>query len=223
MPAPLRRDVARARVGARGGRQALGISARRQHAVEIDIGMRGDEIALAMLADGQTVDLLEDARAVGIERLARALGRRERHGAVILPGAAVGLARHVGQREDPILRQELDLVDRLVAGGGAGFMEFAGGNDIAVGRPVKFGRVALERMGAELLDIDRDRRGEPLRAQEVEPGRAPVGIGLERQPVFRPRLVAGDERRAGGKRGVLRRRNIHLRRLHGPQSYCLLL
>src|SRR5579885_368319 len=57
-------------------------------------------------------------------------------------------------------------------------------------------------MRAELLDIDRDRRGEPLRAQHVEAHGAAVRVGLERQPVFRARLVAGDEWRAVLDRGV---------------------
>src|SRR5579885_2988317 len=70
--ARLRRDVALAAVGARRGRQALGVAARRKHAVEIDVGARGDLVALAMLAHAEPVDLLEDACAVGIEGLARA-------------------------------------------------------------------------------------------------------------------------------------------------------
>ena len=84
-----------AHVGAPCGRQALRVAGRRQHAEKIDVGVRRDQIAGAVLADAEPVDLLDRPRAVRKERLAALVGGRDVLLAVSVPGAAVGLARHV--------------------------------------------------------------------------------------------------------------------------------
>src|SRR5207248_3516359 len=144
------------------GRIALLVAAGRRDAKEIDLGARRDQARFAVTVDAEAVDLLEETRAVGIERLARALGRRERLGAVVLPGAAVGLAGHVRQRVETVARLERHLVYRHVAGARAAAVEITRPVEVAVGRRVQLRGVALERMGAELLDIDLHRRGEAL-------------------------------------------------------------
>src|SRR5262249_55111402 len=50
-------------------------------------------------------------------------------------------------------------------------------------------------MRAELLDVYRDRCSDPLGAEHVEPCWRAIRIGPQRKPVFRARLVRGDERR----------------------------
>ena len=101
LAADFRRNIAFADVGAARSRKALGVTAGRQHAVEIDVGKRGDQIADAGGADRQAVDLLEAARSVRIKALAGLLGGSTGLGAFFFPCLAVGLSRHVGQRIDP--------------------------------------------------------------------------------------------------------------------------
>src|ERR1700676_5465735 len=112
--APLRRYIAGAGVGAPLGRQTLCITRGRQDSVEVDLGLGGDQIAGPSFADLQPVDLLEAARAVGEKSLPRLRlgGAGER--AFLLPGGAVHLSSHVGQRIDPVLGAQYDLIDRLV-------------------------------------------------------------------------------------------------------------
>src|SRR5262249_51314595 len=73
---------------------------------------------------------------------------------------------------------------------------------IAVGRTIELGGVTLERMSAELLDVDRDRRRQALWAQRVEAQGPAVGAGQERQSVLLTRLVAGHQRRTVLNSGV---------------------
>ena len=87
LAADFRRDVAFADIGAARSRQAFGVSAGRQHAVEIHVGERGDQIADAGRADRQAVDLLEAARSVRIKTLSRLLGRRARCRCILPPMA----------------------------------------------------------------------------------------------------------------------------------------
>jgi len=56
-------------------------------------------------------------------------------------------------------------------------VDMPSGVDVAVRRAVELGSVGFERMRAELLDIDGDRRCQALRAQHVEPRRGGVRIG----------------------------------------------
>ena len=72
-------------------------------------------------------------------------------------------------------------------------MHAPGTVDVAVGWAVELGRVGFERMRAELFDINRDRRGQSLRAQHVESCRRAVGVREKGQPVFCSRLVGGDK------------------------------
>ena len=196
------RDVACADVRAVRGRQTLGVSGRGQHAIEVDLGVGRHQIADAVLADAEPVDLLDWPRAVGKERLPRLMRRRDRLRTVRLPGATVGLARHVGQRIKPVLRAQLDLVHRLVGRALPLLAEVSRRVEIAVRRTVKLGGVMLERMRAELLDVDHRGPRQPLRAQHVEARRRAVGVGQRREPVLRARLVARHQRRDGVDGGV---------------------
>ena len=54
-------------------------------------------------------------------------------------------------------------------------------------------RVALERMGTELFYINRHRRGQPLRPQNVEAKWRAIGLSSRRQAVFFARFVARDQ------------------------------
>ena len=182
--APLRRDIAGASGGASGdggvgapvGRQPLRVTRGRQDPVEVDLGLGGDQVAGPVVADLQPIDLLEAARAVGEKSLPRLCfgGAGER--AFLLPGGAVRLPRHVGQRIDPVLGAQDDLIDRLVARAAPLRAHLPVAAEPAVRRPIELGGVGFERVRAELLDIDRDRRREALRAQCVEPRRRAVGV-----------------------------------------------
>ena len=163
--------------------------------------MRREQARGAFGADRHAIDLLEAARAVREEALA--MLRTARRGAFVVPCRAVGLGRHVGQGIETVLRLQLDLVHRLVAGVLALLPEHAVGADVSVGRSIEFGDVRFQRMGGKLLDIDLGRRGEALRPQRVVLERRAVRILEQRQAVLGARLVRGDERRRvldGGRR-----------------------
>ena len=181
--------------------KAAAVTAGRDAPVEIDVGERRDRARDAVVVDHEPVDLLETARPVGIEPLARLLVGGAGGRAFLLPGRPVGLARHVGQGVEPVLGQHLDLVDRLVAGRSPFRAERSVGAHIAVRRGVERGRIRLQRMGGELLDIDLRRGGQALAAQRVVGQRRAVHPGEQGQPVPPPRLVRGHQRR-----GVLDRR-----------------
>ena len=184
------------------GRIALLVAGGGRDAKEVDLGARSDQARFAVAVDAEAVDLLEEPRAVGIERLARALGRRHRLGAVVVPGPAIGLARHVRKRIEAVARLERHFVNRDIVGARPAALEIARPVEVAVGRRVQLGGVALERMGAELLDIDLDRGGEALRPEGIEGERLAAFVAQQRQPMARSRLVAGDERRCIGDRRV---------------------
>ena len=74
--------------------------------------------------------------------------------------------------------------------------------DVTVRRAIEFGGVLFQRVGAELLHINRCGGGQPLRAQHIEPGRAAIRIRARRQAVLCTGLVAGDQRRAVADGGV---------------------
>ena len=198
---PLGRNGAVADIRPLGRREAAPVAAGGNAAVEVDIRQRGDRTRDAGVVDHQPVDLLEAARPVRVEPLARLTVRRAGGRAFLLPGRAVRLPRHVGQRVKPVLRQHLDLVDRLVVGRPAFDTEGSVGADIAVRPGVERGRVSFQRMGRKLLHIDPGRCGQPLPAERVVGQGASVRSGQERQPVFPARLVRGHQRR-----GVLDRR-----------------
>jgi len=75
------------------------------------------------------------------------------------------------------------------------------GVHIPVRRAIQLGRVLLEWVGAELLNINRDRRRQPLGAEVIKPDRRAVRMGEGLQSIFFPRLVAGRQRRAILDRG----------------------
>ena len=142
-------------------------------------------------------------RAVREERLPGLVGGRDLLHAVGIPGTAVGLARHVRQGIETIVRPQLDFVHRPCRRRSDAPCENSPSRvEVAVRRAVKLGGVGLERMRAELLDIDDRRPRQPLRPQHVEARRCPVGIGQRRESVFRARLVAGHQRRDGVNGGV---------------------
>src|SRR5262249_16306693 len=72
----------------------------------------------------------------------------------------------------------------------------------SIRRAVELRGITLERVRAELLDVDGHRRGQPLRAKDVEAERAAGRVGERRQPVLLARLVAGYERRTVLDRGI---------------------
>ena len=71
-------------------------------------------------------------------------------------------------------------------------MERARRVEVTVGRAIELSGVTLQRVRAELLDVQGDRRGQTLRAERVEAHRAAVGIQAQGQAVPGARLVAGD-------------------------------
>ena len=163
-------------IGALAGASSLCIAAGRQRAIEIEIGFCRQQTAHAFVGNPQAIDLFEEPRAVGKKRHAAKLARRILFRAVHFPCLAVGLARHVGKRIQTVFRLERDFVDGFVAGTGALFVKNAGSVEIAVGRRVKLGGIAFERVRAELFNVDRDRRRQALRAQHVETHRRAVCI-----------------------------------------------
>ena len=183
----------RADVRPRRRRQSLGVAGGGHGAIEVELRLRGQHVRDAVLVDPQAVDLLEQTGAVGIERLAGARSRRLGKRAIALPRLAVGLPAHVGQRIQAILRTQRHLVDRDVLGSLALPVKDARRIEVAVGRRVELGRVALERMRAELLDVDRHRRGQTLGPERVEAQGGAVGVGAQGQAVLRARLVARDQ------------------------------
>jgi len=90
---------------------------------------------------------------------------------------------------------QLDLVNRLVAGALPLLVHMPVMIDEAVRRTVELGRVGFEGMGAELFDIDGDRRGKALRAQHVEPRRRAVGVRQQEQIVLRPCIIGRNQGR----------------------------
>src|SRR5262249_48735164 len=130
----------------------------------------------------------------GIERLAALRRRCLRYGAIILPGLAIGLARHIRQRIQAVLWSQDDLIHgdvvRPLALGVKGPRRI----EVSIRRRVQLGSVALQRMGAELFDIDRYRRGQTLGTEGIEPEWAAVRVRPQRQAICVPRLIAGDQR-----------------------------
>ena len=112
------------------------------------------------------------------------------------------MRRHVGQRIEPVLGPQLDLVDRLVSGTLPLLVHMPVTVEVAVRPTVELGRVGFQRMGTELFDIDRDRSRQALRTKHVESRRQAVGVREQRQPVLRSRLVGRDQRRRILNRGV---------------------
>jgi hypothetical protein len=110
-------------------------------------------------------------------------------GAFLVPGGSVGLPGHIGQRVEPILGAQLDFVDRLVIGALPLLVHTPGAIDVTVRWTVELGGIGFERMRAELLDIDRDRCCEALRAQDIEPRRRAVRFIKEGKLCFARALL----------------------------------
>ena len=121
------------------------------------------------------------------------LSRCQRRRTIILPGLAIGLSGHIGQRVEPILWPQDDFVDGDIVRPLALMVEHASGIEVAIGRGIELSSVALQGMGAELFDIDRYWSCQALRPKRVKTHRAAVRIGAEGKPMLFPRLVAGDE------------------------------
>jgi hypothetical protein len=162
--------------------------------VELEVGLRRQHVRDPVLVDPQAIDLLEQSRRVGIEGLAAVLRRGLGERAIAFPRLAVGLAGHVRQWVQPVFGAQRDLVHGDVVRPAALAMKRPRRIEVAVGRRVQLGRVALQGVGAELLDVDGDRRGQPLRPERVEAHRAAVRIRAEGQTVPGAGLVAGDQR-----------------------------
>src|SRR3954468_23274704 len=144
----LGRNVALADIGALAGPQPLLVAGRRQDAEEVDLGIGGHEIAGAVLADAEPIDLLDRPAAVREERLPALVRGRDLLHAVGIPGTAVGLARHVRQGIETIVRAQLDFIRGLVAGALTLLVKISRGVEVTVRRTVKLGGIGLERMRA---------------------------------------------------------------------------
>src|SRR5215204_5181784 len=160
-----RRDAPFAFVAAQMLWHALGEAARRHSAVEINRCNGRQQTCSAFDADRHAIDFFEAARTVRKEALAAVEGAWG--SAFLLPRRSVGLSRHIRKWIQTILRLQLDLIDRLVAGLLASLSENAVVTHVSVWRPIEFGHVGFQRMGGKLLDVDLCRRGEPLGAQRV--------------------------------------------------------
>jgi hypothetical protein len=191
--ANFRRDIALTHVGALCRRQPLGKAARWLDAIEVHIGTRTDQVAQTVTADAQPVDLLETARPVGQERLTRPRFGGERLSALLLPGRAIGLHRHVGQRVIAIVRQQLDLVHGPIIGGRPLAAERSVDAEIAVRWTIQLHRIGLQRMRGELLDIDRDRRRQSLWTQHIIAQRPAIGTAAQRQLMPHTSFVRGHQ------------------------------
>src|SRR6266446_1678246 len=109
-------------------------------------------------------------------------------------GAMSMFSNHIRHRIAPVFGTEFDLIDWLVAAALPLLVHASGAVDVAVWRAVELDRVGVEGMGAELLDIDGDRRGQALGAQYIEPRRRASRVCQQGQVVLHPRLVRGDQR-----------------------------
>jgi hypothetical protein len=116
-----------------------------------------------------------------------------RYGTVSFPGLAVGLACHVRQGVEPILREKGHLVNGDILLTLASLVKGAAGVDIPVWWSVEFGGIALQRMGAPLPDVYGGRSGKTLGAQDIEPQGASIRILSEGQPILLSGLVTGDQ------------------------------
>jgi hypothetical protein len=190
----LGRDVALADVGSLVGATAGRVAAGRHDPEEVVVRQRPERVRMPVLVDHHPVDLLEHARRVGVERLATLVGRAAGASAVAIPRRTVDLAGHVRQRDEAVLGAEDDLVDGHVVRPGPLGMECAVRVEVAVRRGVEVRRITLERMRAELLDINRNWRRDPLRPQDVIAHRRAVGIPAQRQAILLPRFITGNER-----------------------------
>ena len=65
------------------------------------------------------------------------LGGRHRLRAIGIPGAAVGLSRHIGQRIKPVVGKDIDLEDSLVLRTRRFLVEHTLGVQISIGRTVE--------------------------------------------------------------------------------------
>ena len=175
-----RRDGAIADVGALIAAKPLRVTGGGNDPVEINLCLAGNQIADTVRPDAHLIDFVEYTRAVGHERLPRLLPRRDRHNAIRLPGASVGLPRHIGQRKITVFRPDLDLVDRAIIFVALFRRKEAIGIQVSVGGRVKVCGVGFERMRAELLDIDRDRHRQLLRPQDIEARDLALDIGQRR-------------------------------------------
>lgn len=96
-------DIASADILALIGGEAFAEATRRHDAIELDLGDIRDQVADALGADLQPIDLFKAARAIGKEALPRFLVGGEGIGTFVVPGLAVDLPRHIGQRIDAVL------------------------------------------------------------------------------------------------------------------------
>src|SRR5207344_3358363 len=103
--------------------------------------------------------------------------------AVHLPGLAVVLARHIGERIEAVFRFKYDFVNRFVSSTAAILVKNSSHVEIAVWRRVKLGVIALQRMGGELFDVDGHWRCQALRTEHVETHRRAIFIGANWQAV----------------------------------------
>ena len=137
--AHLGRDVPVAHVGAQRRRAVLLGAARRAAGEKSTLGLGGDQVAHArLLADAQAVDLLQNSREPSGDRTTAGpvAAGAPGIGAVLLPGVAVRLPRHVGQGKRPSSGRSVTSYTGDVVRPLALAVEDAGGVEVAVGRRV---------------------------------------------------------------------------------------
>ena len=124
--ANFRWNVSLANVGSLTESASLGIAAGWQSSIKIEVRFRRKQTADAFVRNSQAIDLFEKTRSIRKERHPAKLRRRIFFGAVYFPRLSVGLAGHVGQRVETILRPECHCVDRFIVGTGWLFVERPG-------------------------------------------------------------------------------------------------
>src|SRR6185295_19105746 len=134
------------------------------------------------------LQLLKNPHCVRVERLADSTVQPIE----VLPSTAIGPTRHVGERIQAVLRAQEHFVDRAIARVLTYLVKVVRGAEVAVGRRKEFGRIALERMSAELLNVHRDRRGETLEVERVRRHRSAEPVAQWWQTVLFAGLAARD-------------------------------
>src|SRR6266850_3128905 len=135
---------------------------------------------------------------------------------VVVPWFIIGLAGHVRQRVKAILGKQSDFIYRSITWSLRLFPKQAVWRHVAIRRPIQFGRIPLQRMRAELLNINCNRSRQPLRAQRIEARWTLVRICAQWQPVLFSRFIARDQGlavlyRRGGTREHCYLRSLRLR------------
>src|SRR5438093_13166877 len=102
----------------------------------------------------------------------------------MLPGRSIGLPSHVGKEVQTVLRMKSYFVDGNVGARLALRVKSALSVQIPIRWGIQFRGVLLQRMGAELLDVDGHRRRESLGTKGIEPKRGSVRVAPGRHSIL---------------------------------------